>query len=624
MGQLDPQDLGRKDLPVKVGSCTIDSLVCRTENALFYSVQNERPPERLVKIFLDRRENGLFSIDTETLLTLNHPNLVRIFSTGLHEGFPFIELERVEGVSLEKITEQRGALPLEVCTAAGILICKALRYLHEQKADSGKEEILHMNLRPSKVLFCDSQGLKLLGTAEKVTQNLNEFSEEKEPLGFFPPEVLFGKDADNRSDIYSLGCLLYQMICGERVFSQTNGSKLYSARRKNRYIPLSRYKLRLRRDLLRLVGKCLEAKSSRRPQSVSAVLEKLEQIHNSFSRHSPRDVIDYLLNATEGHIVVKRRLSHVFPAGVLVGLIVALVLWEANSGQSVFLKKLMGIIRNHSGERLSFKNSEPSGPYVEYRKKKEDSSSDENQSERLEKSEPVDREEEKISKESGTLSENDTVLKDSLIPSDTDQSDSAVDENEEKQKDGGVVLKFEGFIDRMKRLYGTDDLFGVYKDEMAHGRYEKGLALFEMLSSEHKQNKEVLLLKMRALVVLRRGSELEEFFEEYVIDDKEYYFAKGQFFFEKKKYGRVLDLMKKCRSTIARYSDSHELDKRAAFYLARCNTVLYERNPEESSRKRALNSWFDVKYLYRNDRAHPNFLRAEEEIRRLSKVNAEE
>ncbi|MFW6244327.1 MAG: protein kinase domain-containing protein [Fibrobacterota bacterium] len=630
MDRSNPQDFSHRNTPARVGSCLIDSLVAKADDEVVYSVKGQK---RIVRLFLKRSRGEVLSVNVETLLKLSHPNLARVFSVGLHKGCPYVEMEKINGTSLEKVFEQRGALPLEVCTAVGIIICRVLDYLHHFKPVGGKHGIMQMNVCPSKIVLCDSEGLKLLGTGENVITDVGNSEKVKESVQYTAPEVLFGKKGDCRSDIYSLGCVLYQMICGEKPFPQSSFSKLLKARRHNRFIPISRYRLKLPRELKRLVKMCLEDKPSNRPE-VSAVLGKLEKVHDSLSRHSPQDVIDYLLNATQGRIVVGRKVPKAVPLGAALGVVVLLLIWktepEAFIEKSLSLRNMLTGFLNPLETKLSFEDStsDSSESASVSEEKNGDPEIHRSEADSGGETEQTGRREDDGSDQKRTQAEGQQAPDNETLPSDTllsEENDTVLARSEEEMGDsGGVIFRFESFSERLRRLYRKNDLLEVFKTEIVQGNFEKSLAVYDLLSDRHKQDTEVRLLRMRALVVLRRKNELEAFFSrEPEINDKEYYFAKGQFFYEKKQYETVLKLMEKSRSAVSRFSDSRELDKRAAFYTASCLTIFYKQNPVEKFRNQALNSWFDVKYLYRNDRSHQNFIRAQEEIRRLSNIKTD-
>ncbi len=597
-------------LPARIGSCTVHSFLSQDDSAALFLAGSDR----LLKLFLLKPKTDLLQVDKSILIKLSHPSLARLFSAGMYRGMPYLEMEMIRGQPLSDVLKNRGALPLESCTAIAILICRALSYLHQQKS-STSQPLLHLNLKPSKVMLCDEGGVKLLGTA----QNHCSDSEVPELLRYCSPEMLGSDICTTASDVYSLGCILYEMICGANAFPQKNLKSLSRARKRNSFVPLGRYKIRIPSDLKRLVQDCMKSNPHRRPDSVQSVLERLERVHNHFSRHAPQDVVDYLLNATVGRIDLKKRFP-VFSSIVVTVLILVSVymfsFYRINPDLFSF-EQFVSVANSSAGdltdspETTSGNSKDPHSDIPHY-----DSSQDEtitalsDSQSTLSDTLPVN------SPENDSSVQNPDSIVDTIIVA---QADSQTTGTLQDTIDNSLVeMRPNIFIDQLRRF--NEDILELYKTEMGGGNYDQGLKIYDHLSPQQKQNAEVQLLRMRALVVLRRTGDLNRFFSESEINDKEYFFAKGFFYYERGRYKDAMELMKRCRTANANYSDSYELDKRAAFYLALCYTKFFEQDPNEENRRTALDSWFDVKYLYRSDRKDRNFNRAEEEIRRLSNV----
>ncbi|HEV2113141.1 MAG TPA: protein kinase, partial [Terriglobales bacterium] len=171
-----------------------------------------------------------FEREAKAISSLNHPNICTLYDVGRSGGTEYLVLELVEGESLaERLT--RGPLPVEQAMAYGIQIAEALEAAH-------KKGVLHRDLKPGNIMVTKS-GLKLLdfGLAKPMAvanmassaMNAMTASQESKPLTaegtivgtfqYISPEQLEGHEADARSDIFALGCVLYEMAAGRRAFS---------------------------------------------------------------------------------------------------------------------------------------------------------------------------------------------------------------------------------------------------------------------------------------------------------------------------------------------------------------------------------------------------------------------
>jgi serine/threonine protein kinase len=181
-----------------------------------------------------------FEREARAISSLNHPHICQLFDVGSQDGTSFLVMEFLDGESLDRRL-QKGALPLKQALEYGSQICDALEKAH-------RAGIVHRDLKPGNIVLTPS-GAKLLDfglaklaqgqhslaaaaadplTPATPTMNLTALSapaaaltQQGSVVGTFQymaPEVLRGQDADARSDIFSLGCVLYEMVTGRHAF----------------------------------------------------------------------------------------------------------------------------------------------------------------------------------------------------------------------------------------------------------------------------------------------------------------------------------------------------------------------------------------------------------------------
>ncbi|MCA9079905.1 MAG: serine/threonine protein kinase [Planctomycetaceae bacterium] len=164
-----------------------------------------------------------FMRETEILKKLRHPNIVRIFGAGKSKTQRFYAMELVEGGSLDTILKKQGVLSWEKTIAYALQIAKALEHAH----NAG---IVHRDLKPGNLLI-DGQGtLKLsdFGIARDTQATaLTQAGKTVGTMNFMAPEQISGKQpVSGRTDLYALGCVLFQMLTGRPPFQSENQAEL--------------------------------------------------------------------------------------------------------------------------------------------------------------------------------------------------------------------------------------------------------------------------------------------------------------------------------------------------------------------------------------------------------------
>jgi eukaryotic-like serine/threonine-protein kinase len=146
---------------------------------------------------------------------LDHPGLATTLADSV--SHPYVVMEWIDGQLLRTVLDRQGKLPVERAVRITLAICDALEYLHTR-------QIVHHDLKPDNVMVCADDGVKLLdfGIAGETGTNLWRRGRQGTVAGtpdYAAPERIKGRRGDARSDIYSLGTMLYEMLTGEVPFS---------------------------------------------------------------------------------------------------------------------------------------------------------------------------------------------------------------------------------------------------------------------------------------------------------------------------------------------------------------------------------------------------------------------
>ena len=173
----------------------------------------------------DLRFIELLIAEAKILSELHHRNIVQIFDVGLgDDGQYFLVMEFVDGTDLKGLYEQLfegRRLPVEVALHICSELCEALEHAHLAKGADGKTlGLVHRDVSPSNVLLSKAGEVKLtdFGIAKRV-EEVTGHGGVRGKYAYISPEQAMNKHVDARSDVYSVGILLYELACGQRLFS---------------------------------------------------------------------------------------------------------------------------------------------------------------------------------------------------------------------------------------------------------------------------------------------------------------------------------------------------------------------------------------------------------------------
>jgi Tol biopolymer transport system component len=208
---------------------------------------------------------------------LNHPNILAIYDLGVHAGCPYIVSELLEGETLR--ARLGGApLPLRKARDYALQTAKGLAAAHQKG-------IVHRDLKPENIFVTTDGRVKILdfGLAKLTERNLGDEPQEVTPtaslgtepgvmlgtVGYMSPEQVLGRPSDHRSDIFSFGAILYEMLTGQRAFRRGSAVETMNAILKEEPPELTDVAPNLPPDLERVVRHCLEKGPEERFQSAS-------------------------------------------------------------------------------------------------------------------------------------------------------------------------------------------------------------------------------------------------------------------------------------------------------------------------------------------------------------------
>ncbi|HZI66058.1 MAG TPA: TonB family protein [Thermoanaerobaculia bacterium] len=234
----------------------------------------------------------MFADEAKLAAQLNHPNIVHIYDLGkIEAGGYFIAMEYVDGLDLRTIlTSARDSdMPLPVPLAVYVAgkVASALDYAHRRKDARGEElKIVHRDVSPQNILISHEGEIKLcdFGIAKadrKVSKT--ESGSLKGKLQYMSPEQAWGKSIDLRSDLFSLGCVLHEMLTGERLFRGDSDMTVLELVRKADVGPPSRVNADVPAALDSVVAKALARDPEARYATGAEMLRDLETVLYSYT-----------------------------------------------------------------------------------------------------------------------------------------------------------------------------------------------------------------------------------------------------------------------------------------------------------------------------------------------------
>jgi Tol biopolymer transport system component len=323
----------------------------------------------------DTERRARFEREAKAIAALNHPNIVTLHSVEEAEGLHFLTMELVEGKTLSELIPGQG-LSLDRFFELAVALADAVSAAHERG-------ITHRDLKPANVMVGKEGRLKVLdfglaklreeaqaedGTTQLPTKSITHEGKILGTLAYMSPEQVEGKPVDHRSDIFSLGVILYEMATGQRPFKGDTGASIVSSILRDAPAPVSELNRSLPRHLGRIVRHCLQKDPERRSQTAKDLRNELEELKEEVSTGEWRPE-----TAAPGASQSKAGRRWVFVAVPAVVVLVVGYLWLENRSEdsvdrSSLLTPTFSRITSQPGEEL-FPSLSPDGRMLVYSSK---------------------------------------------------------------------------------------------------------------------------------------------------------------------------------------------------------------------------------------------------------------
>jgi serine/threonine-protein kinase len=244
-----------------------DPRINRTTAIKTFRFSDDFAPEEVRKL------KTKFFREAESAGTLSHPNIVTIFDAGDEQDLAFIAMEYLEGENLEKYTKKDNLLPMIKVIDYMADIANGLDYAHQKG-------IVHRDIKPANIMLLKSGMVKItdFGVARITATSQTATGVVKGTPYYMSPEQFSGQKVDGRSDIFSLGTMMFQLLTGELPFKGDNPAALMHHIMNVPHPNPKTINPKILTPLVTVIDKCLEKDRNKRYQRAASIRNHLKEI----------------------------------------------------------------------------------------------------------------------------------------------------------------------------------------------------------------------------------------------------------------------------------------------------------------------------------------------------------
>jgi len=569
--------------------------------AKIYKIWNEKLEVfRAIKIMLPSHEQELVRrFETEAKITakLHHPNIVEIYSVGDFNGLPYLEMEYIEGEALDSIINRSGVLPPAVCTAVCIFIARALSYAHSQEFllyGNTYRGVIHRDLKPANIMISSKGDVKLMdfGIARPTETSLHTVDGNiVGTMQYLSPEQLDAGDIDCRTDIYSFGAILYEMLTGAKTFPQKTITNLMKMKSLNQYRRLTEFPFPVPPSLAKIAQKCLERSKEDRYQNAGELLRALERAHGSFTQDTPEQVMRQFIASPHQFTVFRRSglKKALVPALVgagafaVIGLTIAILL-ATRPEPAPTASETQSSVADFSGPAAGLHDAIPQTPRQPLPSAPDNAAAERIKS--VQKAPPVER--------APRISPAPALQKAAAPVPKTPPAPSR--------------------LDQLKTDYHTDDLLSIARRCLESNNAADAIVALQALPPNFPDQELKNLYLLEAYIAAGRQGEARSLAAAISSGDAQFDFLRGRMEEKSSNEDKALGYYQSALTKPSNVRDIQTIRKDALYHTALIYDNRYRRSPTTETRLQALNGWNVVKRSYGNTPEHPRFKTANEKL----------
>lgn len=219
----------------------------------------------------DRGFVAKFRTEAQSAAGLEHPNIVNIYDVGSEEGLHYIVMEYVEGITLKTYIEKKGQLSFKEAVSIAIQVARGIEAAHNK-------QIIHRDIKPQNIMISTEGKVKVMdfGIARAASSNTVS-SDVMGSVHYSSPEQARNGFVDGRSDIYSLGIVMYEMVTGRVPFDGDTTVAVAIQHLQEEMTPPSVYAKNLPISMEKIILKCTQKNADRRYQTIGDLLADLRR-----------------------------------------------------------------------------------------------------------------------------------------------------------------------------------------------------------------------------------------------------------------------------------------------------------------------------------------------------------
>ena len=239
----------------------------------------------------DEEFRARFQIEAQAVAMLSHPNIVSVYDVSHTAGVEYIVMELIEGVTLKQYMQKKGALSWKEAAHFSTQIAKALEHAHSKG-------IVHRDIKPQNIMILRDGTIKVADFGIAALESAQEQRSDQTvgSVHYIAPEQARGETPDTRSDIYSLGVVMYEMLTGQMPYDGETAEQIALKHIAGVAVPPRQLNAEIPEELERITLKAMNADIRERYQSASELLTDLEEFRKqqaALGRDSGEEYEDY-------------------------------------------------------------------------------------------------------------------------------------------------------------------------------------------------------------------------------------------------------------------------------------------------------------------------------------------
>lgn len=267
---------GRYEITEKIGEGGMSDVYCGRD-----VMENRIVAVKILKQEYSGNEEFVrfFRNESKAIAVLSHPNIVKIFDVGHEQNLEFIVMEYIDGITLKEYIEQVGIVPWRECVHYSIQILRALQLAHDRG-------IVHRDIKPQNVMRLSDGTIKVMDFGIARFSRQAQTNSPEKTMGsvhYVSPEQARGENTDERSDIYSVGVIMYEMLTGRKPFDGETPVSVALKHMNEAVVPPSEYSSSIYKGLEEIVLHAMEKQKEMRYQSATMMIGDIEAFKNDQS-----------------------------------------------------------------------------------------------------------------------------------------------------------------------------------------------------------------------------------------------------------------------------------------------------------------------------------------------------